>query len=238
MVKLFFQLVTIYLILHIANFDIEKINDRNIEELLIDKENVEEFRPNIKLNNSVVDIEDVDNDNINNINDNIQADTNNKDDANDNKNNSCNLTSRGTTKLITKKNTSMKTYMDYRAITNKTSAQYKLQQNSGVYTDSEGFRKMNDNFMIAIGNYFETKVGQLVEVELSSGGKFKAVVADIKNNIHTDEENLQHVKDGSVLEFVIDKAKLNPIIRKMGDCSYSKENNFKDNVISIKILDI
>lgn len=232
MVKLFFQLTAVYLMLHIISFNIEQIND---------KRNIEEFRPNMVFNNNVDDVDDT-NDNVNVDDTDSKDNINNKDDVNNNNNNtnskSCNLTSRGTTKLITKKNTSMKTYMDYRMITNKASAQYKLQQNSDVYTDNEGFRRMNDNFMIAIGNYFEAKVGQLVEVKLASGSKFKAIVADIKDNKHTDGENLQHIKDGSVLEFMIDKAKLNPTIKKMGDCSYSKENDFQGNVVSINTLDV
>ena len=61
----------------------------------------------------------------------------------------------------------MKTYMDYRTITDKSSKQYKLQQDNNVYTDDEGFRKIEDKFIVAVGTYYGT-VGTELLIELSS----------------------------------------------------------------------
>ncbi len=141
----------------------------------------------------------------------------------------------GIVKSVPKNNTSMKSYMDYRAITNKSSAQYKLQQKNSVYTDNEGFRRIGNNYMVAIGTYFESNVGQEVEIELSSGTKFNAIVSDIKSDKHTDSMHLSH-PDGSVVEFLVDQKNLLPIIRKMGDCSYSEVINLSGDVVSITIL--
>ncbi len=225
MVKLFFQLTAIYLILHIANFDVEQMNN---------KKNIEEFQPCVQLNNDI----DI------NINNNDDTDSDSCTDCTDNGNSnddeevSREIISRGGTKVIIKNtNNAFKSYMDYRTIKNKSSMQYKLQHSQETYTDSEGFRKINDMFMIAVGSYFNMDVGQTVEIELSNGSIFKAIIGEAKDNRDTDSANLQGKRDGSVVEFIIDKDKLNPIIRKMGDCSYSKENNFKGNVISVEILE-
>lgn len=42
------------------------------------------------------------------------------------------------------KNSSKKTYMDYRKITDTSSEQYKLQQNKDCYTTDTGLRKLNE----------------------------------------------------------------------------------------------
>lgn len=144
---------------------------------------------------------------------------------------------RGTFRIVPKTNTSMKSYMSYKTITDKISEQYKLQHYKNVYTDSEGFRRIGDNFIVAIGTYFGCNVGQEVEVELDNGSKFSAIVGDIKANKHTDKENLQHSVDGSVVEFLVDSNKIEDKVRKMGDCSYSSTHSFlQGNVISITIL--
>ena len=143
--------------------------------------------------------------------------------------------SRGIVKPVSRSNTNMKTYMSWKAITNKSSKQYQLQQHPDIYTDEEGFRKIDDKFMIAVGTYFEADVGQEVEVELDGGNKFSAIVGDIKANKHVDE-NIQHKVDGSVIEFLVGDNLL-PIIKKMGNCSYSEKNNFQGEVTSITILE-
>ena len=143
------------------------------------------------------------------------------------------VASRGETRSIPNRDTSMKTYMSYKAITAKNTVQWQLQQRDDVYTDSEGFRRIGDDFMVAVGSYYG-QVGDKLHITLDNG-EFTAVIADQKKNIHTDSENKYHISDGSVLEFLIGDGLL-PIIKKMGDCSYSSENNFRGNVISIENL--
>lgn len=141
--------------------------------------------------------------------------------------------SRGGHRNVPDINTSFKSYMNYRTITDKTSQQYKLQHNGVAYTDKEGFRKSGDNFLVALGTYYSDVIGEELEITLDSGESFKAMLGDIKANKDTDENNQYHKTDGSVVEFIVDSRRLSPIIKRMGDCSYSKENNFKGNVVSI-----
>lgn len=141
--------------------------------------------------------------------------------------------SRGGHRNVPDINTSFKSYMNYRTITDKTSQQYKLQHNGVAYTDKEGFRKSGDNFLVALGTYYSDVIGEELEITLDSGESFKAMLGDIKANKDTDKNNQYHKTDGSVVEFIVDSRKLLPIIKRMGNCSYSKENNFKGNVVSI-----
>jgi len=130
------------------------------------------------------------------------------------------------------KNSSRKTYMDYRKITDTSSEQYKLQQNKDCYTTDSGLRKLNEYYCIAVGTYYSENIGDKLIVHMENGESFKAIVADIKDDKHTDETNRQHRKDGSVIEFVVDTRKLPELVRKMGDISYMNET-FKGEIKAI-----
>jgi len=144
--------------------------------------------------------------------------------------------SRGKIKSTPRTHTSMKSYMDYRAITDKSSKQYKLQHCKDIYTDNEGFRKIGDSFIVAVGTYYTNEVGKCLEVKLSTGRTFKAIVGDIKANNHTDHTNRQHLKDGSVVEFIVDTKNMDQLSKKMGDMSYAKRANLKGDVVSITVV--
>jgi len=129
-------------------------------------------------------------------------------------------------------NNSKKTYMDYRKITDTSSEQYKLQQNKDCYTTDTGFRKVNEYYCIAVGTHYSNNIGDKLIIHMENGESFKAIVADIKDDKHTDETNRQHRKDGSVIEFVVDTRKLPELVRKMGDISYMNET-FKGEIKAI-----
>ncbi|HHW90689.1 MAG TPA: hypothetical protein GX745_07305 [Clostridiales bacterium] len=129
-------------------------------------------------------------------------------------------------------NNSRKTYMDYRKITDTSSEQYKLQQNKDCYTTDTGLRKVNEYYCIAVGTHYSNNIGDKLIIHMENGESFKAIVADIKDDKHTDETNRQHRKDGSVIEFVVDTKKLPELVRKMGDISYMNET-FKGEIKAI-----
>ena len=122
--------------------------------------------------------------------------------------------------------------MDYRKITDTSSEQYKLQQNKDCYTTDTGLRKVNEYYCIAVGTYYSENIGDKLIVHMENGESFKAIVADIKDDKHTDETNRQHRKDGSVIEFVVDTKKLPELVRKMGDISYMNKT-FKGEIKAI-----
>lgn len=130
-------------------------------------------------------------------------------------------------------NNTMKTYMDYRAITLTTSRQYKLQETL-AYTGDNGLRMVNGRYCVAVGSYYTTTIGQHIDIELENGKVIKAVLADCKADKHTDSTNRIH-PDGSVVEFVVDTDALDSTAKRMGDISYV--NGWNSKVVNIKVYD-
>ena len=124
---------------------------------------------------------------------------------------------------------SFKTYMDYKKITNKSSRQWHLQQLA--YTDSEGFRKFNDSYLVAVGTYYADEVGKEFRVTLDSGIVFHAMVGDIKQDIHTDANNQYVPMNGNIVEFIVDVDKLDELTKKLGNVSNS---GFEGSIIKIE----
>lgn len=126
-------------------------------------------------------------------------------------------------------NNSFKPYMDYRTITNKESAQWKLQRKA--QTDSKGFRTYNGRKMVAVGTYYADYIGKELLVVLENGMAINVVVGDFKDNRHTDKTNRYVPSDKNMVEFIVDVNKIGSTSRKMGDMSYS---GFKGKIVAIK----
>ena len=130
-------------------------------------------------------------------------------------------------------NNTIKSYMDYKFITSKSSDQYKLQE-ALAYTGEYGLRMVNGRYCIAVGSYYTTKIGQYLDIELENGKVIKAILADCKADIHTDITNRIN-PNGSVIEFVVETEKLDHMARIMGDISYV--NGWDSKVVNIKVYD-
>ena len=96
---------------------------------------------------------------------------------------------------------SVKSYMDYRMITSKTSDQYKfIQENmevrNGLLFDQEGY------IGVALGTWFG-EIGTRWVFELSSGEVLYTVKVEHKDDKHTIN-GCEHTNDRSVIEFVVD----------------------------------
>lgn len=116
-------------------------------------------------------------------------------------------------------NTGFKSYMDYRCITSVSSYQYEL-QNLYAYTGDYGIRMVGDRYCIAVGSYFNTSIGQIMDLILENGTVIPCIMADMKADIHTDETNIVTLHNGCVSEFVIDGEYLNKDAKYHGDISY------------------
>ena len=77
------------------------------------------------------------------------------------------------------------TFMDYRAVTDRTSRQYYFRTHG--YTGSNGLRMYNGFVQIAVGNYYG-KVGDYLKITFSNGYELYGIVGDSKGNRchHTD----------------------------------------------------
>jgi hypothetical protein len=111
-----------------------------------------------------------------------------------------------------------KTYMDYRKITDKTSKQWKLQEQA--WTEERGFRKIGEHFLVAVGTFYADEVGKELLIEFEDGQQIKAIVGDIKQNKHTDPTNRYVPVNGNIVEFIVDVEKLDPEVIRRGDVSW------------------
>ena len=100
---------------------------------------------------------------------------------------------------------SFKAYMDYRCITDTGSIQYELQQQA--YTDDRGFRRIGDDYCVALGTGLTDGCGERFLITLDSGYSFTAIVSDVKADMHTDSTNCYAPRGsnaGNIVEFIID----------------------------------
>lgn len=112
--------------------------------------------------------------------------------------------------------------MDYRTITDTSSAQYQLQEDA--WTDDNGFRRAADgSYLIALGTYYTSEeCGKRFSIVLEDGLVLDCLVGDIKADCHTDETNrFREVNEelGCILEFIVDVDKIPKQVRVSGDCS-------------------
>lgn len=128
--------------------------------------------------------------------------------------------------------TSFKAFMDYRTITDKSSEQYKMQQNA--WTGIDGVRRCGDDICVAMGTYYTDKCGARFEITLDTGKVFNVIVADIKDNAHTNSTNQYSLhcngEKGCVLEFIVDENEIGETAQLLGDISC---NNFEGEIVSI-----
>ena len=132
------------------------------------------------------------------------------------------------------KTNGFKSYMPYTAITNKSSKQYKLQQIAS--TGEYGIRKVNGRWCVAVGTAFNADIGTYIDLILEDGFVISCVVSDIKQDIHTESNNMVTRANNCVSEFLIDPKALHKSIKKTGDVSSCNEF-WKENVRVVVVYD-
>ena len=137
--------------------------------------------------------------------------------------------------------TSFKTYMDYRCITDTDSMQYKLQQNA--WTDEDGLRRLGEAYMVAMGTYYADECGKTFEITFDTGEKILVVVGDIKTDCHTDKtnryspvyDNNGNFISANVLEFIVDTKAMSSHTKRLGTVEYC--GNLQGNIVSIVAIE-
>ena len=128
-------------------------------------------------------------------------------------------------------NNSFKSYMDASCITNISTPQYQLKSSyaladNGIYT-------INGRYCVAVGSYYTTQIGTLVDLIMENGSIVPCILADCKSDKDTDNTNRQN-SNGSIVEFVVSTRYLDSIARRMGDCSYADERLLGE-ILAIRI---
>lgn len=125
-------------------------------------------------------------------------------------------------------NSSCKRWMDYRKTTNKKSPQYAFISKYG-WVDSEGFMRCSgerdlgindDYYLIALGSYYGTTIGTKYRITTDTGKVFYGALAERKADIHTNPTHqYTNQKNPDIVEFLIDKNKLNKDVRRAGSAN-------------------
>ena len=134
--------------------------------------------------------------------------------------------------------TSFKSYMDYRYITNKASDQYKLQLSA--WTDNMGLRRVDNYYLVAMGTYYSDNIGDKFRITLENGNTFDVMIGDVKADIHTEKNNMYSTvynsdgsfKSANVIEFSVDKKTISKKVKLWGDVSAYDE--FAGNIVKIE----
>lgn len=125
-----------------------------------------------------------------------------------------------------------KSYMDYRRLGKYLQAD--LQE--VATTDENGFRVVDGRYLIAVGTAVSNEVGAYVTLILENGTEIECIVGDVKDDIHTQDNNIVTEANECVSEFIIDKEVMPEKVLRMGSVSYAFEE-WKSMVVSIKVED-
>lgn len=121
---------------------------------------------------------------------------------------------------------SVKRYMDRRAVTDSSTKNYEICRNASVNKD--GTLDYNGRTVIAIGQKYG-KPGTKLDITLKNDeGKehlVKAIIGDAKKYADTQNGAGWVAADGSVLEIVVDTASINQTSKLMGDMNYTPALN-------------
>ena len=144
-----------------------------------------------------------------------------------------------------------KSFMDYKAITDKTTPNYNFtHENANFHVGKSGLTYYQDGKntypVVAVGSGISDKIGQLIEVTLdnqSHSNTLRCVIGDQKDDNDTDPTtHTVHKNDHSVVEFLVDYDRLkeaNPTAVSMGDLTYldNSQFNLKGSVTKVQVLD-
>ena len=138
---------------------------------------------------------------------------------------------------------SVKSYMDYRAITDTASKQYKYIQEHMIVDNETGFLYDEDGFIgAALGRYYGV-IGDRFYFTLENGVTLPIVKIESKADIDTDDNNCYNPYDNSTIEFVVDTDLANEYFGYYGNGlvlsgNYGNYPLFKGKIISVdKVLD-
>lgn len=130
--------------------------------------------------------------------------------------------------------THIKTYTDYRYYNLRYTPHYRMQQSA--YTDSDGLRRFNQDYIVALGAFYSTDIGDRFKVTLENGSEFTIILGDGKDPADCDPHNMyapcidyDGTNCANVLEFIIDSDVMAEDVYAYGsiDCINAFSGNIK-----------
>lgn len=121
--------------------------------------------------------------------------------------------------------THIKTYTDYRYYNLWYTPHYRMQQ--AAYTDSNGLRRFNQDYIVALGAFYSTDIGDRFKITLDNGNEFTVILGDGKDPIDCNESNMyapcvdyNGIVCANILEFIIDSDVMSDEVYSYGsiDC--------------------
>ncbi len=91
--------------------------------------------------------------------------------------------------------------------------------NSLARPDQDGFMKLDDRYLIAVGSRFNTVAGQHIDLVLANGLIIKCIMGDAKADCDTDATNTFTYKSSCCSEFIIDSKTIRSDIYERGNAS-------------------
>lgn len=116
--------------------------------------------------------------------------------------------------------------MDFRTITDTTSKQYEIVNNSYI---ENGLLYYDGAICVALGSVYG-EVGTIYRITLENGNQIKVIKADEKSDAHT--YNGCNNSNGSILELIVDTETMDPFVMQMGD--YNHSTLFNGNIVTIE----
>lgn len=132
----------------------------------------------------------------------------------------------------------------YTAITATNSPQYRLQQMAA--TDENGLRVVEDpagvaRFCIAMEPTWaggtSNDIGRCIDIVMESGAVLPCVLADLKKIEHSQNRAGVYGRNGELMEFLADGAKLNPAAKRSGTVS-SIGGAFAEEATEVRVLEM
>lgn len=135
--------------------------------------------------------------------------------------------------------THVKFFIDYRSYNLPYAPHYRLQQ--AAWTDQNGLRRFNNDYIVALGSFYSTSIGDRFRVALSNGNSFTVIFGDGKWDGDCDSKcmympctDYSGKAAGNLMEFVIDKETINPAVYEYG--SIEVIEGFEGDIVQMEYL--
>lgn len=97
-----------------------------------------------------------------------------------------------------------KSWTNYVQCVSRNSPQWAFLNSDGTYTDKNGFRRKGDDYMVAMGSYYTTTLGDRFLIETEYGNSFTVTICDFKSDDHTDDRHQYSISNNCLIEFYVD----------------------------------